>query len=414
MKKIDFKNLPKSPGVYKFKDSKGKILYVGRATVLKDRVRSYFNKDLITNRGKALVKAIEELETIDTIETDSVLEAIILEAELIRKYEPKYNSRGKDNRSFQYILITKENFPRVIVVRGRELNDLPYKVKEIFGPFPMGTVLKDAMKIIRKLFPYREKCYPKSESKNSRPCFHKQIGLCPGVCNGECDKKEYSKRIKELVLFLKGQKAKVIKSLEKDMKQLIKKEEFENAASVRDRINALKHIQDVQLIKTDYTDDMNKSFRIEAYDVAHTSGDDSVGVFVVFEDDVFKKKEYRTFKIKNKVKGSDTDALSEILNRRLEHTEWRYPNLIVLDGGKGQLSTAKKVLEKSGIMIPLVSVVKNEKHKPKDILGDKAYIETKEKEILNSNSEAHRFAVAVHRKKRKKSMFSKTNNVSYK
>ena len=188
--KKEISKLPDSPGVYLFKRGKN-ILYIGKATSLKDRVRSYFSKDIAETRGPLIVKMLSEFQTIDHIKTDSVLEALILEAHLIKKYQPEANVAQKDNKSFNFVVITKEDFPRVLTVRSRELLiNNPYDIAHSFGPFPNGGQLKEALKLVRKLFPYRDKCTPASELKPNqkpKPCFNRQIGLCPGVCSGDGD-----------------------------------------------------------------------------------------------------------------------------------------------------------------------------------------------------------------------------------
>jgi excinuclease ABC subunit C len=447
--------LPESSGVYLFK--KGKIiLYIGKATSLKDRVKSYFSNDVISTRGPLIVDMVFNADKIDYIETDSVLEALILEAELIKKHQPKYNTKEKDNKSFNYVVITEEDFPRVLVIRGRELfsgkrsflesskrrdlEELNYQ--SVFGPFPHGSQLKEAIKIVRKIFPFRDSCLPATISQHDikyikggskenisinknifnfkesvtgilnqkRGCFNYQIGLCPGVCLGLVTKKEYQKTIKNIKLFFEGKKKQIIKNLEKEMNSFAKKQEFENADKVKKIIFALNHIQDVALIKDDYFSgrrsflesskrrdlEEEKIVRIEAYDVAHLSGTNNVGVMTVIENGEINKNEYRKFIIKES-KGSDTDALKEILERRLKHKEWSFPQIIVVDGGKAQINIARKIIDKN---IEIVSVLKNEYHKPKAILGSKKITEKYLKDILLANNEAHRFAIKYHREKR--------------
>jgi excinuclease ABC subunit C len=296
--------LPDAPGVYLFKQGKV-VLYVGKATSLKDRVRSYFGADLIQTRGPLLVDMIYKADKIDHIKTDSVLEAIILEVNLIKKYQPKYNTKEKDNKSFNYVVITDEDFPRVLIMRGREL--LMNQEKSFintFGPFPNSTQLKEALKIIRKIFPFRDRCVPLS----GKLCFNKQIGLCPGVCDGSISKVDYKKIIKNIQLFFEGKKKQILKSLKKEMKSYAKAGEFEKAADVRNKIFALNHIQDVALISASsdrpgsqtHHPALSKAgkgeMRIEAYDAAHLSGTNNVGVMVVIENGEFKKGDYRKFK----------------------------------------------------------------------------------------------------------------------
>jgi len=385
--------LPAKPGVYFFLDKRGRPLYIGRATNLKNRVKSYFSSNLMATRGPLIAGLLSKAKNLKWVETNSVLEAIILEANLIKKYQPFYNTKEKDKKSFNYIVITKEKFPRVLIVRGRNLGKKE-SYKNIFGPFPKGDLLKEALRIIRKIFPFRDKCEP----SQNRPCFDRQLGLCPGVCTGEITEEKYRRNIAHLTLFLKGQTRQLIKKLEKEMKNLAKKEKFEEATELKKQIFALKHIQDVALIKKEFKE--VKEFRLEAYDVAHFGGEAKVGAMVVWQDGEMKKSDYRKFKLKP---GSDDlKGLQEILKRRLNHLEWPLPNLIALDGGQSQLNAALEVLEEKNIKIPLVSVIKNEYHRPKQILGNKVFAKKYESAILLANAEAHRFAESYHRKLRQK------------
>lgn len=416
VKKIISK-FPAAPGVYQFKHDK-KILYVGKATNLKDRVRSYFNKDIVSTRSPLVSKMLSQFDDIEVIKTDSVLEALVLEAHLIKKYQPEANIKEKDNKSFNFVVITKEDFPRVLIVRGRDLLNLSkgypwinlpkgknprvtlgFEVMYSFGPFPNGSQLKEAVKIIRKMFPFRDKCEPNS----GKPCFNRQIGLCPGVCSGEITKEQYDEQIKNIILFFEGNKKKLIKNLEKQMKAFAKIKEFEKAEKVKRTIFTLNHIQDISLIKEDIkvSGDSINTFRIESYDIAHMSGQNVVGVMTVVEDGEVKKSDYRKFKIKDNPGVNDTKALSEVLSRRLAHIEWRLPDLIVVDGGIAQKRIMEKVLNNNKVNIPVVSVVKDERHKPKEILGDKKWLKH-EREILLSNSEAHRYGIAFHKQLRRK------------
>lgn len=397
-------SLPDSPGVYFFRDKKG-ILYIGKATSLKDRVKSYFNKDLILSRGPRLTSMLEQAVSITWQETNSVLEALLLETALIKKHQPKYNAKEKDDKSYWHIVITKEDFPQVLQVRGKELSGLSSQLSASFGPFPSGAELKEALKIIRKIFPYRDnKCRP----NQGKPCFNRQIGLCPGVCTGEVSKADYGRTIRNLKLFFNGKKGEVIKNLEREMKRLAKNKEFELAGKIKKQIFALNHIRDVALIKqrSHLWESRNsigatsvKHFRIEAYDIAHTSGTEVVGVMTVVEDGEVNKNEYRKFKLSQN-KNDDVGNLAEIISRRLNHPEWSAPNLIVVDGGKTQLNTAKKLLSNAGVNWPVVAVTKDEYHRAREIIGDKDKINNRETQILLANSEAHRFAITYHRARR--------------
>lgn len=391
-------NLPDVPGVYFFKQGK-KILYVGKATSLKDRVKSYFARDILLTRGPKIEKMLEEADSLEYTQTDSVLEALILEANEIKKYQPPANSRDKDDKSYNYVVFTKEDFPKILLVRGRELNisQDSFSIKYAFGPFPHGGELREALKIIRRIFPYRDaKCKILPAGKQ-RPCFNAQIGLCPGPCAGWISKKDYTKTIRNLKLFFEAKKPRLIGTLEKEMKVLAKAERFEEAEKIKRQIFALEHIQDIALIKSDLSGEKEIGFRIEAYDIAHTSGKEVVGVMTVVEDGELNKSQYRKFKIRAD-KNDDTNNLKEVLNRRLNHPEWPLPNLIAVDGGIGQLNAAKEVLKERGFDIEVASVVKDERHKARDIIGSKEH----SKEMLLANAEAHRFAIGYHRKLRGK------------
>lgn len=396
--KDKIKKLPNRPGVYIFRGSKRTILYIGKATSLKSRVASYFRNDIMSTRGPIIAGMIETIRSIDFIETDSVLEALILESWLIKKHQPQYNSKEKDNKSFNYVVITKEEFPRVITTRARELELNASEVKYAFGPFPQGGVLREALTIVRKIFPFRNTCKPKT----GKLCFSAQIGLCPGVCGGIISKTEYAKTIQKIKLFFEGKKKELISKLEREMKVAAKSLKFEQANQIKKTIFALKHIQDVALLKaSSKMDGAVDGYRIEAYDVAHISGTNTVGVMVVIFGNEPQKSSYRKFKIRTS-KNDDNASLREMLERRFEHPEWEMPKLIVVDGGKAQVNTAEKLLRGWGIKIPVVGVVKDEHHKPKDILGDEAVIREHERAILLANSEAHRFAIGYHRNLRGK------------
>ena len=409
--------LPDSPGIYKFIGAKNQILYIGKATSLKSRVKSYFDKDLEEKRSPLIAKMVMEAKKVKFEKTDSVLEALLLESSLIKKLSPPYNTADKDQKSFNYVVITDEEFPRVLVMREREITPLiPLtlrgKPKETFGPFPHSSELKEALKIVRKIFPFRDRCRVPSldqgegYAKRGVGCFNYQISLCPGVCVGNITKKEYRKTISHIKTFFEGNKKKLIKDLEKEMGVLAKKREFEKASVIKKKIFALQHIQDIALIKRGaVVSNQQLVVRVEAYDIAHLSGIDMVGVMTVIEDGEINKNEYRKFKIKGQKNADDTKALKEVLERRFKHPEWRFPNLIVVDGGVAQFNTAKSIIQSLKLNIEVVAVTKDERHKAKEILGIKNLKNKKETEniknqILLANSEAHRFALTFHRKLR--------------
>lgn len=418
MKLRDLKktNLPDKPGVYFFK-KKSTILYIGKATSLKDRVKSYFSNDLIKTRGAFIIDMITQSNDIDFIKTDSVLEALILEAELIKKHRPVYNTKEKDNKSYNFVVITKptsskknDNFPIIQIKRGRELefknNTNDYK--KVFGPFPSQSQLKEALNIIRKIFPYFTSTSSLASSSSisshkQRSKLYQQLGLEPDLDNqnrGDAFK-EYAKTIRNISFIFQGKKKSLIKQLEKEMKTYAKNREFEKANKIKKQIFSLKHIQDISLIKTE-NNALTTDFRIESYDVAHMQGSHSVGVMTVIEDGEIKKSNYRKFILRDTKRGDDVGGIKEILIRRLKHDEWKLPNLIVIDGGKAQKNAVNKILKEHNVKIPVVSVVKDERHKPKEILGITKSLYKHEKDILIANNESHRFAIEFYRKKHRK------------
>lgn len=396
--------LPETPGVYFFLDEKDELLYVGKATSLRDRVKSYFIQDMLETRGPKIMLMLERVASIAWQSTDSVLEALILETNLIKAEQPPYNTDAKDDKSYNHVVITKEPFPRVLVVRGRDIEQKKFTepVKYLFGPFPAGGALRDAMKIVRRLFPYRDKCLPADieHGTSGKPCFYAQLGLCPGVCTGKVSSREYGKTINHIRLFFEGHKNDVIKRLKREMKVAAKGQHFERAGEIKKTLFGLQHIQDMALIKDDLYE--RHAHRIEAYDVAHLQGSASVGVMTVVEESRSNPSEYRQFKLRGKHGGNDLTALAEILSRRLKHEEWPLPEMIVVDGATLQYRVAEEALAVAGFTIPLIGVVKNERHQAERLIGPEDIIERFRKEILLANSEAHRFAITFHRKRREK------------
>jgi len=399
------KKLPDTPGVYFFLGPKKKILYIGKATSLRSRVRSYFTADIKEKRSELIEKMVVEAKTVEFTETDSVLEALILETNLIRTHKPLYNSRSKDDKSYNHLVITDEEFPRVLVVRGKDLTEkfAEGDIKYHFGPFTSGSLFREALKIIRRLFKFYDTKTPigneKSKLEKGKIDFNRQIGLYPDVQS----KAEYARTLRHIRLFFEGKKQQIISELEKDMMSLAKQERFEEAGHLKNRIFALQHIQDIALIKADsriYRDD--KRIRIEAYDIAHMGGKDMVGVMTVLESNEPAKSEYRKFKIQTLDDANDPAALKEVLQRRLKHPEWPLPQLIVVDGSTAQKNALELILRQHGMLIPVVGVVKNDKHKPIRIIGQKKIIDDHKQAILLANAESHRFAIAYHRDKKRK------------
>ncbi|MEK7638636.1 MAG: GIY-YIG nuclease family protein [Patescibacteria group bacterium] len=404
LKALTKKKIPDAPGVYFFLGPKKQILYIGKATSLKSRIRSYFAVDIEEKRSKLIDTMVQEAMSLEWTVTDSVLEALILETNLIRTHKPRYNTRSKDDKSYNHLIITNEEFPRVLVVRGKDLTEqfTENQIKHHFGPFPNGLLFKEALKIVRKLFKFYDTKKPVEEEKTKlgkgKIDFNRQLGLYPGVQS----RAEYLKTIRHLKLFFEGKKLQIIEELEKEMQKLARQEAFEEAGQIKKRIFALTHIQDIALLKDEsriYRDE--RRLRIEAYDVAHLFGAEMVGVMTVIEGGEALKSEYRKFKISNYTSANDPGALKEMLTRRLSHSEWPFPQVIVVDGNSVQKKVAEVALRQAGLVIPVVAVVKNDKHKPERLIGVKSILETHQYSILLANAEAHRFSLAYHRSRRK-------------
>ncbi|MBU1705790.1 UvrB/UvrC motif-containing protein, partial [Patescibacteria group bacterium] len=310
--KIQVQNnhLPDSPGVYFYYDRAGELLYIGKATSLKKRVGSYFVKAHDDRIGEM----VSQIARIDYIETPTVIEALVLEANQIKTKKPKYNILERDDKSFLYLVITNEDYPRPLLMRGQELERLgidPFRAKltdktkkkflAVFGPYTSGSSLKKALDLIRKFIPWSD-CWPPEATGRKRACFNVHLRKCPGVCTGAISKKDYRRIIKHLIMFFEGKKLQLIRQMEKEMKQASKAQEYERAADLRNKIGALKHIRDVALIvKEDFElpvtrvkeEMIDLDGRIEAYDISNISGTSSVGSMVVFDEGVPARDKYR-------------------------------------------------------------------------------------------------------------------------
>lgn len=387
-----YKNLPETPGVYIMKNAVGGILYVGKAVNLRRRVSSYF----LRPHDSRIESLVHEIARIDHKDTDTAIEALILESALIKRHMPPYNIREKDDKTFLYVVFTKDKFPRVLLVRGK---DLAGGEKELYGPFVSASSARTALRIIRKIFPWSDHAH--EGKKGDKPCFNAQIGLCPYVCTGGITKTDYAKNIRNLKLFFRGEKKKILRSLEADMKKYAKAEQFEKAESAKRKLFALQHIQETALIgdKDDAGD--GSGARIEGYDISNISGTNAVGAMVVFTDGVPDKAEYRTFNIRT-VKGpDDVGMMRETLTRRLENKQWRLPDAILVDGGLGQVHMAREVVREFGLKIPVVGIAKGAERKNNVFMGTMPKCTTKEV-LIKVRDEAHRFSRARHIRRRAK------------
>jgi excinuclease ABC subunit C len=431
--KEKIKKFPKTPGVYLMKSAAGQVIYVGKATSLRDRVTSYFSHP----HERRLENLVKEIYDVEHQTTPTVIEALVLEANLIKKYSPKYNVKEKDDKSFLYVAVSQEKFPKIFLIRGLEIKRLtPNDKKQIarlFGPYTSAASLRAALDILRKIFPYRDcQAFPK------RPCLQYHLKRCGAPCAGLVPGPDYRKNTKNLILFFEGKKEKILKNLKKEMDAASRKENFELAAKLRNKIFSLEHIQDVAVIKTENSRDqgdrasINIFGRIEGYDISNISGTSATGSMVVFTDGKPNKNEYRKFKIKTVSTPNDVAMMKEIIARRLTHSSkknnqslpvtryplhvtkiWPLPNLILVDGGWGQINAVKEILSGQKIKIPVLGIAKGFDRKQDRLLYGEENPELgrlagQNKDILlQVRDEAHRFAIGYHKILRKKKLLNK-------
>ena len=415
---------PKSPGVYIYFSKNREVLYIGKALNLKSRLRSYLSNDLLP-KTRLL---IENTKYFSYILVNSEIEALLLEANLIKKYKPKYNISLKDDKNPLYINITNETYPRILTVRKRDLDDKSYYI----GPFPSSNNVKLVLNTIRNIVPYSDHVLLK------KPCFYNQIGLCnpcPNIIDfGKDSKKKivYIKNIKTIKNILNGDTHILQKILLKNISGLSKKEEYENAIKYRDKLYALNYVTksnsntneylknpnliedirekesfELRTILLSYGILLNNLNRIECYDVAHISGNFTTGSMVTFINGEPDKKYYRHFKIKHKNTPNDTLSMSEIALRRKKHfLDWGIPDLMIIDGGKGQVSYFRKALKHKNITVIGIS----KRSESLVIQKEDEFIIYKLKNSFALNlirrlrDEAHRFSRRYHHKLFKESL----------
>lgn len=411
--KTKLKTLPAAPGVYFHKNQAGEIIYVGKAAVLKNRVRQYFHSDLKDPKTEALK---EEIFDTDWIVVDTEMDALFLESEMIKRYKPKWNILLRDDKTVSYVRIDmKSEVPYVSITR-QPLDDKATYV----GPFYAKNTIKTALRILRKVFPYYDKPY------NGKKTLNTDLGLTPGIEIGNTTKAEYKKSLRKLIRYLEGDRQKIIKDLEKEMKTEATLNHFEQAAVLRNQLfglqglrkkivfsdkeflnissdQALKQLQKILSLE-------HPPRRIEGYDISHSQGTNVVASMVVFTNGVSDRAEYRKFKLKNQ-RNNDFANMNEILTRRLKHKEWATPDLILIDGGKPQLEAVKDTLASTGI--PYIGLAKELETivVPSKEPNNSNYIEiniTNNSHIIKLlqriRDESHRFAITYHRLLRGKSM----------
>lgn len=358
------KTLPRSPGVYFHKDKTGEIIYVGKAAVLKNRVRQYFQSQRDMDvKTQALVAEIVDT---DWVETESEIDALFLESEMVKRYMPRYNILLRDDKSQMYVRITmKDEWPYVSFTRNPSDDGAEY-----FGPYYNGFALKKALRYLRRTFPH----YTQAPSKHDRPSLNAHIGLEPyGMTSAE-----YKAELRKLISYLRGSRVQLVRDLERDMKTAAGLHDFERAAELRNKLQNLQELQRRIMFGDKEFLDISKDkalsqlrellllpdvpVRIEGFDISHVSGTDVVASQVVFVNGVSHRSDYRKYKMKQD-KNDDYANMYETIFRRLSPkniASWGKPDLLLIDGGKGQLESALRAAADRDVAVPVVSIAKRD------------------------------------------------------
>ncbi|MBO7131940.1 GIY-YIG nuclease family protein [Candidatus Saccharibacteria bacterium] len=404
--------LPASPGVYFHKNKDGEIIYVGKAAVLKNRVRQYFQNTKKDVKTEALVKEIFDT---DWIVVDTEMDALFLESEMIKRYMPKWNILLRDDKTVSYVRINmKDEVPYISFTRNPVDDKATY-----IGPFYGKSSVERAVRILRRVFPYYTKPY------TGRKSLDTDLGLTPGIEINRCSASDYKRNLKKLIRYLEGDREKLLKELEKTMKEEAKAGNYELAAEARDQLFGLRELKK-RIVFSDKefldisSDRALKQLqellnlaepprRIEGYDISHQSGKDTVGSMVVFLNGTSARSEYRKFKVRTST-NDDLKSLKEVITRRLKHSEWDLPDVIVVDGGKTQVNAILPLVEPFGI--PVIGRDKSGDHSKSakvrvvTVLGEFELSNNSHlaRLIARIDEESHRFAITYHSLLKRKSM----------
>ena len=411
--KQKLKKLPASPGVYFHKDKTGEIIYVGKAAVLKNRVRQYFHNTKKDPKTEALVREIADT---DWIVVDTEMDALFLESEMIKRYMPKWNILLRDDKTVSYVRIDMNNeVPYISFTRTPQDDKATY-----IGPFYGKLVIEKSLRILRKIFPYYTKPYDGKKNLDT------DLGLTPGIEINKCTPKDYKRNLRKLISYLEGNRKELLKELEKTMYDESSKGNYELAAEARDQIMGLKELQKKIVFSDKEFLDISSDQalrqlqqilglkepprRIEGYDISHQSGTNTVASMVVFTNGTADRKEYRKFKIRTGA-SDDLKSMQEVITRRLKHQEWPFPDLIILDGSINQVNAILPLVEP--YHIPIIGRNKSGDHSHnatfKIIIKDREPIETSSeshvaKLITRIDEESHRFAITYHTLLKRKGM----------
>jgi excinuclease UvrABC nuclease subunit len=414
-KKTFLKKIPSSSGVYQMLDKHHKIIYVGKAKNLKNRLANYFRVDTNDIKTQALMHHTTDIRiTITTSEN----EALLLENTLIKTLKPKYNITFKDDKSYPYIFISKHQFPRLTIYRGPQTKPGAY-----FGPYPNAAAVHNTLNILHKVFKLRQ-CSDAFFNSRTRPCVQYQIKRCSAPCVGCIEQKTYQNNVGSVKNFLSGKNKTIIQNIKKKMKIASANLDYELAACLRDQIINLQKIYQQQHIvdKNGHVDALRywleideqngsltfwQDFKIECFDISHTMGEATVASCVVFNKNEPVKQEYRRFNIKNINKSDDYAAIGQVLERRYQNHD--LPDMIIIDGGKGQLNRAKKIIKNTDIILLAIAKGKSRKAGQEIIYSSTSNEPIRfppESPILHMlqriRDEAHRFAITGHRQQQAK------------
>lgn len=417
--------LPDAPGVYIFKDKSEREIYVGKAKSLRKRVRQYFDPkraDLKTADLAARIAAI------DFVACESEVEAYLLENRLIKDLQPPFNFHNKSDMNFPVVEITwGEPFPRVLVTRDRS-----NKASTYYGPFVSTTWLRTALQVLQRVFQYRTCNLDIAEgdpkNRNFRPCLEFYIGRCKAPCADRQNANDYREDLRRLARFLSGQGAEVKKDLEREMKAASAERRYEDAAALRDTLKALDSLKlrgalddglEPGVLHIDPKEGVSRLAEvlgieqaprhIEGIDIAHLHGGETVGSLVSFVDGLPTREQYRRFRIKSHDGNDDFASIREVVGRRygrLVREGRALPDLVLIDGGLGQLHAARDALREANIQVPfLASLAKKE-----EILHTLAHPEGVQlprrspalRLLQFVRDEAHRFAQHYHHILRRK------------
>ena len=422
--KAKLKTLPSAPGVYFHKNQQGEVIYVGKAAVLKNRVRQYFQN---TEKDPKTAALVAEIADTDWIVVETEMDALFLESEMIKRYMPQWNILLRDDKTVSYVRINmKDEIPYVSTTRNPLDDGATY-----IGPFYAKNTILKALRILRKIFPFYEKPYDGKKTLNT------DLSLTPGIEIGKITPKEYKKNLHNLIRYLNGDRKKLILDLEKQMKTAAALHDFEEAAKLRDEYFGLKGLKRKIIFSDKEFLDLSSDKallelkqllnlqdpprRIEGYDISHISGTNTVASMVVFQNGASDRTAYRKFKIRSS-KNDDTASMYEVIFRRLKHQEWPFPDLIILDGASPQLSAVLGLL--SAANIPVIGRNKSGDHtrnadvnliipiKQPDgqyLFQSKIYSNDSHlaKLITRIDEESHRFAITYHRQLRGKDLFKR-------